>query len=228
VKSGLSFYLLIVLFIFSLSSAQQILIEYQGADNFQSEYFTTDKSWQVQLTGDAVAYIYDVGLGNHVQTITQSTKIEEVKGMIFLYVVPNSGSYSTSVYLQQTELNPPDLDIYNCEHFKTPLQAQEFFDGNDYNEDNDPHRLDADGDGYACEYDPRQAYADAYAALPNCVNINFASLEDLKRIAGVGATIAQRIIDGRPFNTIDELDRVKGIAAKKVSAIKLQRVACLQ
>jgi len=219
--------LLLLFYIFCIVQAQNVLIEYQGEERFQSEYFTTDKPWQVQISGDAIAYIYDVALGNHVQTITESTAIE-VKGMIFLFVVPNSGSYSTSVYLQQTELNPPDLDYYNCDDFETPFLAQQFFEGNDYNENNDPHKLDLDSDGHACEFDPFENYDQAYIPIPNCVNINMADLATLTLLKGIGDTIAQRIIDARPFNSIDELDRVKGIGSKKVSVIKLQRFACIE
>lgn len=218
--------LLLLFGIFNIIFAQNILIEYQGEETFQSEYFTTDKPWQVQLSGDAVAYIYDVGLGNNVQTITESTAID-VKGMIFLFVVPNSGNYSASVYLQQTELNPPDLDFYNCDDFETPYDAQQFFEGNDYGDNNDPHKLDLDSDGNACEFDPFESYNQNYIPLPNCVNINTADLPTLTLLKGIGDTIARRIIDSRPFSSIDELDKVKGIGSKKVSAIKLQRFACL-
>lgn len=48
------------------------------------------------------------------------------------------------------------------------------------------------------------------------ININTASFEELQEINGVGAVIAQRIIDYRkaiPFNTIADLRKVKGIGA---------------
>ena len=43
------------------------------------------------------------------------------------------------------------------------------------------------------------------------LNINEASMEELQQIQGIGPTLAERIIDGRPFTRVAEIDRVKGI-----------------
>jgi DNA uptake protein ComE-like DNA-binding protein len=43
------------------------------------------------------------------------------------------------------------------------------------------------------------------------VNVNAATQEALVSLPGVGATISQRIIEGRPYRTVNDLLRVKGI-----------------
>jgi len=43
------------------------------------------------------------------------------------------------------------------------------------------------------------------------INVNTASAEELQSIVGVGPVIAQRIIEGRPFGSIGDLIRVRGI-----------------
>jgi hypothetical protein len=40
---------------------------------------------------------------------------------------------------------------YNCDDFTTQKEAQDVFDHCKYSDDNDPHRLDGDKDGVACE-----------------------------------------------------------------------------
>ena len=51
------------------------------------------------------------------------------------------------------------------------------------------------------------------------LNINTASKEELIGLPGVGALIAERIIQSRPYSSLDDLEKVKGLGVKKISAI---------
>jgi competence ComEA-like helix-hairpin-helix protein len=57
------------------------------------------------------------------------------------------------------------------------------------------------------------------------VDINTANLEQLQTITGVGPVYAQRIIDARPFSSVDDLIRVSGIGEKTLQKIKDQGLA---
>ena len=59
------------------------------------------------------------------------------------------------------------------------------------------------------------------------IDINSASLEELESITWVGPVTAQKIIDGRPFSSVDDLDRVKGIGVTKLGDIKDEGLACV-
>lgn len=57
------------------------------------------------------------------------------------------------------------------------------------------------------------------------VEINTASLQQLDEITGVGPALAQRIVDARPFSSVDDLLKVKGIGEKTLQKIKDQGMA---
>lgn len=57
------------------------------------------------------------------------------------------------------------------------------------------------------------------------IDINTASLQELDEIIWVGPVTAQRIIDARPFYSVDELIKVKGIGEKRLADIKAQGLA---
>jgi competence protein ComEA len=65
--------------------------------------------------------------------------------------------------------------------------------------------------------DPAVAVGNAAGAL---VNINTATLEELDTLPGVGPKTAQLIADGRPYATVDDLLRVKGIGPATLAKIK--------
>jgi competence protein ComEA len=55
------------------------------------------------------------------------------------------------------------------------------------------------------------------------IDVNQAPIEELQRLPGVGAKLAQRIIDERakkPFATVDDLRRVSGIGAKTLEKLR--------
>jgi len=60
------------------------------------------------------------------------------------------------------------------------------------------------------------------------VDVNSASLEELDGLSGIGPAKAQEIVNSRPFSSIDDLIKVKGIGEVTLSNIKAQDLACVE
>ncbi|GDX81232.1 hypothetical protein LBMAG42_30430 [Deltaproteobacteria bacterium] len=63
---------------------------------------------------------------------------------------------------------------------------------------------------------PEPAHA---AALGRKVSLNGASAAELEGLPGVGPKLAERIIAARPFRSVRDLDRVRGVGAKSLARL---------
>ncbi len=72
---------------------------------------------------------------------------------------------------------------------------------------------------------PEEKKKEATPSPPSRVEINSATGENLERLHGIGPTYAERIIENRPYCTLDELERVPGIGPATVRKIKEQGLA---
>lgn len=59
------------------------------------------------------------------------------------------------------------------------------------------------------------------------INVNSASTEELDSLAGIGPVYALRIIERRPFGSVDDLINVSGIGPATLEKIKQQGLACV-
>jgi len=52
------------------------------------------------------------------------------------------------------------------------------------------------------------------------LDLNTASIEELQTVKGIGPVLAARIVAGRPYESVDELTKIKGIGAKTLEKVR--------
>jgi competence protein ComEA len=52
------------------------------------------------------------------------------------------------------------------------------------------------------------------------IDLNTATQKELESITGIGPVTAKRIIEGRPYSSVDDLSRLKGISPKKLEGFR--------
>ena len=57
------------------------------------------------------------------------------------------------------------------------------------------------------------------------VDINTASLAELQTLPGIGPVLSQRIVEGRPYESLDDLARVKGMGPKTLNKFRDKIIA---
>ena len=65
-----------------------------------------------------------------------------------------------------------------------------------------------------------KAKAKTEAPAAGKVNLNTATVTELESLPGVGPALAKAIVEGRPYKTVDELDKVKGLGKTRIEALR--------
>eukprot|EP00130_Batrachochytrium_dendrobatidis_P008616 XP_006683491.1 hypothetical protein BATDEDRAFT_93250 [Batrachochytrium dendrobatidis JAM81] len=77
------------------------------------------------------------------------------------------------------------------------------------------------------EEDEEAAISEENVSSTSCININQASIEEVQGIIHIGPERAQDLINLRPYDSVDDLNRIKGIGPARIADIKNEGIACV-
>lgn len=86
--------------------------------------------------------------------------------------------------------------------------------------ESDPARLEELRAQQRLEDQQLEQLQDEAAAPPGPVDLNRAERAELEALPGIGPVLAGRIVEGRPYRTVEDLRRVKGVSPQLVDALR--------
>src|SRR5699024_12466803 len=63
-------------------------------------------------------------------------------------------------------------------------------------------------------------------ATGDCVDINTANETELQKIIHIGPARAEDVVNNRPYQSVDDLQSIKGIGPSRMADIKDEDIAC--
>lgn len=90
------------------------------------------------------------------------------------------------------------------------------------------HQEDGDESGSNENTSTEQNSSNETGSSEGCINVNSASKEELQQIYEVGPSRARDIKDMRPFNELEDLERVSGIGEVRLEEITSEGLACVE
>lgn len=168
-------------------------------------------------------------LGHHgSNTSSHPSFIDAVHPRVAIYSAAEDNSYGHPNPEVVSLIQNRGIDLYGTDVHGTIIVTT---DGKDY-------RIETKDDGTispkSTETSERKqtqqddSSSDPPAANGSCVNINDASIEEVQEIIHIGPARAQDLIDLRPFDSVDDLERIKGIGPARIADIKAQGLACVE
>lgn len=174
-------------------------------------------------------------VGHHgSNTSNTASFIEAINPVVAVISVAEKSKYSHPDQSVLDTLNSNDIDLYATKSHGNIVITT---DGKKYDIETDRSEKVTAGVKKAKEKKTskkkKKAPATEKKADPpdnnsTCVDINSASEGEVQNIIHIGPARAVDLIDLRPYNSVDDLVRIKGIAAKRIEDIKAQGIACVK
>lgn len=195
--------------------------------------FTGDagKQEELEMINRGINIEADIlSLGHHgSNTSTDPAFIKAVNPEIAIYSAGENNSYGHPHSEVVTRIQDAGITLYGTDIHGTILVKT---DGSEYNISTKKDGTISPkntGTTNATEPESEETKPKKETTQTNsCIDINQASIEEVQNIIHIGPERAQLLIDLRPFDSVDDLDRIKGIGPARITDIQDEGAACVK
>jgi competence protein ComEC len=188
---------------------------------FTGDASTDDELKMLQSGIDVKADI--LKLGHHgSSTSTDPTFLRKVNPAVAIYSAGFDNTYGHPHEEVVNLVQNSNIQLYGTDVHGTIIVST---DGNTYNVSTKKDGTISPSNGGNIEKDT--AKEEPPPIVGSCIDVNTATAEQLLEIIHIGAARANELISLRPFTSIDDLERIKGIGPARIADIKSQGLACI-
>lgn len=164
-------------------------------------------------------------LGHHgSSTSTTSSFLSTVSPDVAIYSAGIDNSYGHPHDEIVDRVLNADIDLYGTDIQGTIIISS---DGETYSIQTGKDGTLSTSSSSNSESSSNQPSTSAHTNGSSCININEASFEELQNIKHVGVDRAEQIIHLRPFQSVSDLIKVKGIGESRLNDIIQENIACV-
>ncbi|WP_313799798.1 MBL fold metallo-hydrolase [Cytobacillus sp.] len=168
-------------------------------------------------------------LGHHgSSTSTSEEFLQAVKPKVAIYSAGNDNSYGHPHLEVVSLIQKSGMDLYGTNIHGTIIVTT---DGNSYSintEHNGKIKPTAQKDPETAKgTDELLTEISKDKPKNSCIDINHGSLEQVEKIIHIGPERAMDLIELRPYDSVDDLSRIKGIGPVRIKDIQSEGLACV-
>lgn len=165
-------------------------------------------------------------LGHHgSSTSTDATFLKTVNPEVAIYSAGANNSYGHPHVEVVTMMEEENIPLYGTDVHGTIIVET---DGKDFTLETEKDGTVQAGREKSAKDKEKKKTKEVTTASGDCVDLNEASAEELQQIIHIGPVRAEEVIKLRPFKSVGDLNRVKGIGPARINDIESEGLACVK
>lgn len=167
-------------------------------------------------------------LGHHGSTTSTHPKfLSEVSPSVAIYSAGLNNTYGHPHEEVVNRVHSAGIKLYGTDVHGTVIVSTDGIDYKVLTKKDGTISPSSAGSGNTTTDDSTNKQNESKQITGQCIDVNRASFDQVQQIKHIGTARAEELISLRPFTSIDDLGRIKGIGPARIKDIKTEGLACI-